>query len=146
MRILGFAFLIFSLGFGVAPVAAVEVSDPQATRPRKARIAIKPPLLRGPCKAPPIRKQIEGRRAALLDCYEAALPKHPALRGSWIGTWMINLQGRVVHLNSRGSLKSRQVRSCVDNVIGRIRFSAPKGATCAVRLPIRFWRPGPRKL
>ncbi len=72
-------------------------------------------------------------------CYEQQLKQDNKLEGSVNLGIKVNEAGKVVDVETGGSLKSEPVHRCIRNIAKNIKFSTPQGGKCAIiTVPYRF--------
>lgn len=77
--------------------------------------------------------------AQIRSCYERRLKADQFLQGDLVVSVRVAADGRVDGTQLSGSLRDREVFSCVRSVTSRMRFPAPGGRDCAiVQVPYRF--------
>lgn len=82
---------------------------------------------------------IRDYNAQIRNCYERQLKQNPALEGNMTLSVRVARDGRVDGTQVTGSLRDRDVFSCVRNVASRMRFPAPGGRDCAIiQVPFNF--------
>jgi hypothetical protein len=85
-----------------------------------------------------IRRYIRMKLRQITYCYEKQLLVSPALAGTVVTQFTINGVGAVISVSS-GGMGSKEVESCVGNVIKTIQFPKPKGGGLVnVRYPFTF--------
>ena len=88
-----------------------------------------------------VEKTITAGRYQLRLCYELALRRNQALRGSMEWRWQINTQGQISNLDLlQTSIKDDELVRCVYNKIANWKFPKPKGGSVEVRYPFEFSR------
>ncbi|MCX7809123.1 MAG: AgmX/PglI C-terminal domain-containing protein, partial [Deltaproteobacteria bacterium] len=86
-----------------------------------------------------VRRLVEEHRVQVRSCYERQLRQNPMLQGSVNVLVRVESQGTVGDMQLDGSLRDREVLSCMRTIISRIRFPPVTGGNCAiVRIPFSF--------
>ena len=63
----------------------------------------------------------------------------PDLAGSITLQWAVNTDGFVANVKtSKNTTGSSKLSSCLESIMGRIKFGKPKGGICIVRWPFAF--------
>jgi outer membrane biosynthesis protein TonB len=79
-----------------------------------------------------IRQVISRERRQVRNCYERRLKVNNTLQGNVNVRVRVGASGNVSAVQVGGSLRDREVFSCVRNLANRWRFPAPSGGRCAV--------------
>lgn len=88
-----------------------------------------------------IEKTVSAGRYQLRLCYELALRRNQAAKGSMEWRWKINTQGRISNIDLlHSSIKDEELARCIHDKIATWKFSKPKGGSVEVRYPFEFSR------
>lgn len=86
-----------------------------------------------------VRRVVQEYNAQIRNCYERRLKQNPLLEGSMTLAVRVAPDGRVDGTQISGSLRDRDVFSCVRQVSSHMRFPPPGGRDCAVvQVPYSF--------
>lgn len=136
----GLTWLSPSDSYGGEPltVATLKVStwgSPTSDNPR-----IEEPMA-GKLAPALVERTISAGRYQLRLCYELALRRNQALKGSMEWRWQIDTQGRISNLDLlQTSIKDDELVRCVYDKIANWKFPKPKGGSVEIRYPFEFSR------
>lgn len=88
-----------------------------------------------------VEKTITAGRYQLRLCYELALRRNQAVKGSMEWRWQINSQGLISNIDLlQTSIKDDELVRCVHDKIANWKFPKPRGGSVEVRYPFEFSR------
>ncbi len=88
-----------------------------------------------------VEKTITAGRYQLRLCYELALRRNQAVKGSMEWRWQINSQGQISSIDLlQTSIKDDELVRCVHDKIANWKFPKPRGGSVEVRYPFEFSR------
>jgi hypothetical protein len=88
-----------------------------------------------------VEKTVNAGRYQLRLCYELALRRNQAAKGTMEWRWLINTTGQITDLDLlQSSIKDDELVKCVHDKIANWKFPKPKGGSVEVRYPFEFYR------
>ena len=83
--------------------------------------------------------EVQRHVGPLLQCYQRQLRVHPALAGRVVIHWYLNADGTVAdQCITEATINDFEVQACVNNLISKAHFAAPRGGPLDVTLPFEF--------
>jgi len=117
-------------GLDASPSTKKEAVKPVAPKPEAASPEF--------CNKNDIQVQMRKNTGRIRFCYEKELQLNNDLKGRVTTRFTIGLDGSVSSLSSSGSLKDKNVVSCVEREVGKMSFAKPVGGACLVSWPFVF--------
>lgn len=113
-----------------------EVEDPG---PRRPRVSTGDWECTGELSGSAVATVVRGFDAQIRSCYERRLKANPFLSGAMSLSIKVDAGGGVDGVQVGGSLRDRDVFSCVRNIAMQMRFPRVEGGSCAVvNVPYSF--------
>jgi hypothetical protein len=121
---------------GVPDAGPPPEADPG---PRRPRVTTGDWDCSGELSSSAVSNVVRGFDAQIRSCYERRLKANPFLAGAMSLSIKVNTDGAVDGVQVGGSLRDRDVFSCVRGVAMRMRFPRVEGGSCAVvNVPYSF--------
>jgi hypothetical protein len=121
-----------------ATLAALKASFWGA--PVKDIVRIKEPVV-GHIEPSDVERTVSAGRYQLRLCYELALRRNQAAKGSMEWRWLIDTRGKIAGIDLlKSSIKDEELVRCVHDKIATWRFPKPRGGSVEVRYPFEFSR------
>lgn len=113
--------------------------EPEATTVRRPRVSTGDWECSGELSNAAVSAVVRGFDAQIRSCYERRLKANPLLQGNMSLSVKVDAGGGVDGVQVGGSLRDRDVFSCVRGVAMRMRFPRVEGGSCAVvNIPYSF--------
>jgi hypothetical protein len=108
--------------------------------PVKSVVKIKEPA-GGHIEPSDVERTVSAGRYQLRLCYELALRRNQAAKGSMEWRWLIDTRGQIAGIDLlRSSIKDEELVRCVHDKIATWKFPKPRGGSVEVRYPFEFSR------
>ena len=108
--------------------------------PVKSVVRIKEPV-GGHIEPSDVERTVSAGRYQLRLCYELALRRNQAAKGSMEWRWLIDSRGKIAGVDLlKSSIKDEELVRCVHDKIATWKFTKPLGGSVEVRYPFEFSR------
>lgn len=127
-------------GVGIGDIGTEGGGSVETGQKTEARVAgsarAEAPEVDGELSPGAIRSVMKRKMSAIKSCYESALKRDRGLKGKLIIEFEILETGRITGLYFGGSLKSKDVETCIERRARSWRFPKPDGGTVFVSIPV----------